>query len=287
MFRSLAARAASRCASASPRCPAAADPRRRAAKDDKKDEKKDDPKPDPGRPTPKPAIPAGSAAEEHARAGREGGRQGRDRVPPRRRSRHREGRDAVDRVPQGRRQAGACSRATRRRGTAPTRAASWLKRVGEERELRAGAEAEQVGDMVYIRGRRSRSPGRLLPAAGEGGRGVEGRLAVGVVGGSAAPSTADRRRPKGVAQGFAVAAFVETIADKDGMPQAERARCSRRRDDPGPADRVGPRRSTRTRTRGTTTTPRKLTHRGGEDRRRDQRVHRDAASATCRSSGWN
>ena len=103
------------------------------------------------------------------------------------------------------------------KGVSTGSAESWLRKVGEG--VNFGLETkrpDQAGAVVYLRGALQKPGGYCLRLVKEGGAWKVDWLSVSAVEGTVtAPPT-----PEGAAQGFAVAAFVETVA---GMPDEVRA----------------------------------------------------------------
>ena len=105
------------------------------------------------------------------------------------------------------------------KGYSPNSAASWLKRVGDGQAFGLALKQQQVGDTVYIRGGLQKPGGYCLRLVKEGGAWKVDWLSVTSVENG---TVATAPTPEGAAQGFAVAAFVETIADLSGMPRDDR-----------------------------------------------------------------
>lgn len=105
------------------------------------------------------------------------------------------------------------------KGYSPNAAASWLKRIGDGQAFGLALKQEQVGDTVYIRGALQKPGGYCLRLVKDGGAWKVDWLSVTSVDNGTVATTAT---PEGAAQAFAVAAFVETIADLSGMPRDDR-----------------------------------------------------------------
>ena len=105
------------------------------------------------------------------------------------------------------------------KGYSPNSAESWLKQVGAGNTFGLALKQEQVGDVVYIRGALQKPGGYCLRLVKEGGAWKVDWLSVSSVESGTLTTTPT---PEGTAQGFAVAAFVETITDVDGTPKENR-----------------------------------------------------------------
>ncbi len=114
-------------------------------------------------------------------------------------------------------------------GVSADAATNWLRKVGEGVSFGLALKREQAGDVVYIRGsfsspRLGATPGQTgsysLRMVKEGGAWKVDWLSLSSVDTSVTTSTPT---PEGAAQGFAVGAFVESVADLNGMPKDERA----------------------------------------------------------------
>jgi hypothetical protein len=107
------------------------------------------------------------------------------------------------------------------KGYSADEATSWLRGVGTG--INFGPELkrpDQAGDVVYLRGLLQGKPGGYcLRMLKEGGAWKVDWFAVSSVepGSISSPET-----PEGAAQAFAIAAFVESITDLNGMPRIER-----------------------------------------------------------------
>lgn len=104
------------------------------------------------------------------------------------------------------------------KGFSPDSAISWLKKVGETVNFGPELQREQAGDVAYLRGALQKPGSYCLRLVKEAGAWKIDWLSISSVEGTVPPIPT----PEGAAQGFAVAAFVETLADKDGMPKDER-----------------------------------------------------------------
>lgn len=104
------------------------------------------------------------------------------------------------------------------KGYSPNSATSWLKRIGEGHTFGLALTQDQVGDTVFIRGGLQKPGGYCLRLVKDGAAWKVDWISVSSVEGAVPPA----HTPDGIAQGFAVAAFVETVADLNGMPKDER-----------------------------------------------------------------
>jgi hypothetical protein len=190
------------------------------AKDDKKDEKKEIPAPTPGptpTPTPTPKPPEGppkstlgaveKAADDAATAFR---------------------RDLVMGTAKAEMLSASFLKAIGKPAVLPSDkakgysadvATSWLKKVGASVNFGPELKREQAGDVAYLRGALQKPGGYCLRMVKEGGAWKVDWLSITSVDNASVTTTPT---PEGAAQGFAVAAFIETIADKDTMPTEDR-----------------------------------------------------------------
>jgi hypothetical protein len=111
------------------------------------------------------------------------------------------------------------------KGYSPDSAVSWMKKAGEGVNFGPELQRQQAGEVAYLRGVLQKvglpAPGAYsLRLVKEGGAWKVDWLALSSVD-AAALATAPT--PEGAAQGFAVAAFVESITDLNAMPKDERA----------------------------------------------------------------
>jgi hypothetical protein len=104
------------------------------------------------------------------------------------------------------------------KGYSPNSATSWLKRVGSGHTFGPALKQDQIGDGVYIRGGLQKPGGYCLRLVKAGADWKIDWISVTSVEGTVPPLST----PEAVAQGFAVAAFVETISDLDGTPKDDR-----------------------------------------------------------------
>ena len=198
---------------------------------DKKDNKKDEPKPEPGtNPTP-PTPPApGPEGPPKSTLG--------EVEPPANKAAE----DFISAMNQGAAKADALSAAfvkavgkplvfpsDKEKGFSADAATSWLRKVGDGVSINLPLFRKQAGDLVYIRG--SISGPRLGKEAGKTGSYClrllkeAGAWKVDWLSLSSVDEVAPAplSTPEAAAQGFAVAAFAETVADLNGMPKDERA----------------------------------------------------------------
>jgi hypothetical protein len=114
------------------------------------------------------------------------------------------------------------------KGFSPDAATAWLNRVGEGVTIGLALTRKQAGDVVYIRGVMSgmrlgkeanKTGGYSLRLVKEGGAWKVDWLSLTSVDVAATPAAPT---PEALAQEFAVVAFVETVADLNGMGKDER-----------------------------------------------------------------
>ncbi len=106
------------------------------------------------------------------------------------------------------------------KGYSTDSATSWLRKVGEGVNFGPEMKREQAGDVAYFRGALQKPGGYCLRLVKEGGAWKIDWLSISSVENG---STTTAATPEGAAQGFAVGAFIETVADLNGMPQTERS----------------------------------------------------------------
>jgi len=176
-------------------------------KDEKKDEKKDDTRPNPGgdpKADPKPDVPPKTTlgavekgAEDVANAFR---------------------RDLIQGTPKAEMLSSAFLKAVGRpavlpsdkaRGYSADEAVSWLRKVVAGVNFGPEMKRDQVGDVAYLCGAVHPHGSYCLRLVKEGGAWKVDWLSISSVEGTVAPAPT----PDGVAQGFVVASFVETLAD--------------------------------------------------------------------------
>jgi hypothetical protein len=227
MFRSLSVALLAACAglTALSGCGGSAPP-----KDNKKDEKKEEPKPvpkanpNPGTtPDPQPQPPQSTLGEVEPAADQAATAFLRDLV-------------------QGQPKADALSAAfvkvigkpvqfesDKAKGYSADAAVDWLRRAGDGVAFNPALHRKQAGDVVYVRGsisgaRLGKDPNKTgaysLRLVREGGAWKADWLSLSSVEAAAVPGAPT---PEAAAQQFAVVAFVETVADLNGMPKEERA----------------------------------------------------------------
>jgi hypothetical protein len=114
------------------------------------------------------------------------------------------------------------------KGYSPDEAANWLKRVGDGVGIGLPLKQQQAGDVVYIRGSitgprlgkdASKTGGYSLRMVREAGAWKADWLSLTSVDVTAAPVPPT---PEAVAQEFAAVAFMEAVADLNGMPRDDR-----------------------------------------------------------------
>jgi hypothetical protein len=115
------------------------------------------------------------------------------------------------------------------KGYSPDEATNWLKRAGDGISIGLPLKQQQAGEVVYIRGSitgprlgkdASKTGGYSLRMVKEGGAWKVDWLSLTSVDITAAPVPPT---PEAVAQEFAAVAFMETVADLNGMPRDDRA----------------------------------------------------------------
>jgi hypothetical protein len=115
------------------------------------------------------------------------------------------------------------------KGYSADAATGWLRTVGENVSFAPTLKQDQAGDVVFIRGsflgprlakNAKTDGGYCLRLLKEGGAWKVDWLSLSSVEGG--PVDTGTPTPEGVAQAFALTAFVETVADVNGMPQGDR-----------------------------------------------------------------